>query len=97
IPVCGAFGALDVSTRQNSMSNVSDTMVGMKTACLFALAAVLAVSGCKASAPGSLETSVATKLKQKVTIGGKDLKNPTPDTTDVAHERQEHFVHHCQI
>jgi mono/diheme cytochrome c family protein len=71
-------------------------MVGMRFACLFALVA-LVLSGCKASAPGSMETSMATELKQKVTVGGKDVKNPTPDTPEAAHEGQEHFMHHCQI
>jgi mono/diheme cytochrome c family protein len=58
---------------------------------------VFTIAGCKASAPGTLESTVAKELKQKVTVGGKDLKNPTPDTAEIAHEGQEHFMHHCQI
>jgi len=58
---------------------------------------MVAIVGCKASAPGTLESTVAKQVKQKMTVGGKDVKNPTPDTPEIAHEGQEHFMHHCQI
>ena len=32
-----------------------------------------------------------------ITIGGKNDKNPTPDTPDTVKEGMEHFGHHCQI
>lgn len=69
----------------------------MKTA-LFALAAagLLVLAGCKASAPGSVETRLATKAK-KVTVGGKDWKNPVADTPEAVAEGKGHFQHHCQI
>src|SRR3954464_2558360 len=34
------------------------------------------VAGCKAGKPGSLEGDVMKQIKQNVTIGGKDVKNP---------------------
>lgn len=60
---------------------------------------ILAVSlaGCKAGKPGGLERSVITGIKHEVTIGGKDWKNPVPDTADAQKEGAEHFQHHCQI
>src|SRR6266404_3763704 len=64
---------------------------------IFVSIAAVAISGCKVSAPSSLESTVAKELKQKVTIGGKDDRNPTFDTAETAHEGQEHFMHHCQI
>jgi mono/diheme cytochrome c family protein len=70
----------------------------MKTTLIIVVSiAAVAISGCKASAPSSLESSVAKQVKQKMTIGGKDNKNPTFDTAETAHEGQEHFMHHCQI
>jgi mono/diheme cytochrome c family protein len=53
--------------------------------------------GCKVSAPGSLESNVAKQVKQRITIGGKDTRNPTYDNAETAHEGQQHFMHHCQI
>jgi mono/diheme cytochrome c family protein len=69
------------------------------TKTLHALMLIAAVSfaGCKATPPGSLENKVAKQMKQKITIGGKDVKNPVPDTPDATHEGQQHFMHHCQI
>jgi mono/diheme cytochrome c family protein len=64
---------------------------------IFVSVAAVAISGCKVSAPSSLESTVAKELKQKVMIGGKDDRNPTFDTAETAHEGQEHFMHHCQI
>lgn len=43
-----------------------------------------------------METTLATEAK-RVTIGGKDWKNPAPDTPAAANEGRGHFQHHCQI
>lgn len=51
---------------------------------------------CKATGPGDAETKLAAEAK-KMTIGGKDLQNPTPDTPDVVKTGMEHFQHHCMI
>ncbi len=68
--------------------------VGMN---ITALICIAAVAGCKAGEPGKVEKSVVTEIKHEVTIGGKDVKNPVPDTPDAAQEGAEHFQHHCQI
>ena len=57
--------------------------------CLLSLA-------CSASRPGDIETMVAQEAK-RVAIAGKNLKNPLPDTPEVAKAGQEHFAHHCQV
>ena len=65
--------------------------------CFGVLTALMAMGGCKASGPGNFESAVAKEVKQKITIGGKDWKNPTPDTPDSAKEGGEHFQHHCMV
>ena len=69
----------------------------MKNTTAFALSALLLFAGCKASAPGGVETKIVTEVKQHVTIGGKDWKNPIEDNAISRQEGQEHFGHHCQI
>ena len=58
---------------------------------------LLLLAGCKASEPGRLESSVMSSVKQSVTIGGKDWKNPIAYSTDVQQEGRAHFGHHCQV
>jgi mono/diheme cytochrome c family protein len=69
----------------------------MKTRIALGLSALLLLAGCKASAPGSMETKIVNEVKQHVTIGGKDWKNPIKATPESQREGQEHFGHHCQI
>src|SRR4051812_8014638 len=54
-------------------------------------------AGCQVSKPGSIESSVAKTIKSKMTVGGKDDKNPIAYSPDAAKEGGEHFQHHCQI
>ena len=69
----------------------------MKISLILGALGLLALAGCKAGAPGSLESKVVTGIKHDVTIGGKNDKNPVPDTPDAVKEGAEHFQHHCQI
>ena len=66
--------------------------------CSFGFAAILLMSiwGCQAKAPGGMETKIADELKRS-SIGGKDWKNPSPDTPETVKTGQEHFQHHCGI
>lgn len=64
---------------------------------IIAAAAALALVGCKASQPGDLENKVITGIKQKVTVGGKDWKNPVPASPEAIQEGAEHFRHHCAV
>jgi mono/diheme cytochrome c family protein len=64
---------------------------------LVAMTCAVLLSSCKVSQPGSMESKVMREVKQKVTIGGKDDKNPVPDTQAIIDEGKGHFMHHCQI
>jgi mono/diheme cytochrome c family protein len=66
---------------------------------LLALALLSLLAACKAGKPGSMESGVMQQIKQNVTIGGKDLKNPIAkaDSAAAIKEGAEHFQHHCQI
>ncbi len=68
-----------------------------RTLVVIFLAALSTLAGCKASGPGNIESAVAREVKQKITIGGKDWKNPLPDTPENVKQGAEHFQHHCQI
>ncbi len=61
------------------------------------LSLLLGVAGCKVSAPGKLESKMASLLKQKLTVGGKDDQNPLPVSPENIREGQEHFSHHCMV
>src|SRR6266704_2935226 len=66
-------------------------------ATLLASAAGLGLlTSCNANQPGSIETMVAQEAK-KLTLSGKNLKNPLPDTPENVAEGKEHFQHHCEI
>ena len=52
--------------------------------------------GCKATGPGKVESMAANEAK-RVSIGGKDTPNPSPDTPETVETGKEHFQHHCQI
>ncbi|MFL6301476.1 MAG: c-type cytochrome [Terriglobales bacterium] len=58
---------------------------------------ILTIAACGVTKPGSMESSVAKTIKSKVTVGGKDDKNPIAYSPDAAKEGGEHFQHHCQI
>jgi mono/diheme cytochrome c family protein len=62
-----------------------------------ALAAITMLAGCKAGSPGKMQSSVIDGIKHKVTIGGKDVKNPIPYSEAAVKEGAGHFQHHCQI
>ena len=67
-----------------------------KFALAVVVAALIILISCKVTGPGNVESRLAIATKQ-VVIGGKDWKNPTPDTPDVVAEGRGHFQHHCQI
>src|SRR4051812_20116153 len=62
-----------------------------------ALLLPLILLACKASTPGSIEGGVMKQIKQNVTIGGKDVKNPIAKSDAAIKEGAGHFQHHCQI
>jgi mono/diheme cytochrome c family protein len=58
---------------------------------------LLLVSGCRVSKPGAAETGVANEVKHKITVGGKDIRNPLRATDENIADGREHFGHHCGI
>ena len=64
---------------------------------LGSLLALGALVACSAGKPGEIQSGVMNEIKQNVTIGGKDWKNPIPKSDDAVKEGAEHFQHHCGI
>lgn len=61
----------------------------------FAVAALAIGTGCKVQAPGSLETQIATTVKQDFTVGGKKDVNPFQPTAENIHDGQRAFYSYC--
>jgi mono/diheme cytochrome c family protein len=68
---------------------------------MMALAATLGLAvllSCKAQqGPRNIESTIVKEVKQKITIGGREWKNPVADTEASQQEGGEHFQHHCMI
>lgn len=63
---------------------------------MLSLGALALLSACKVSNPGKIETLAARKAK-KVTIGGKDWKNPVPDNPETLKLGAREFQRYCQM
>lgn len=61
------------------------------------IAAVISVglAGCKANPPGAAETKLMTSVKHHIFVGGKNRKNPLPDTAETRADGKEAFSHYC--
>lgn len=64
---------------------------------LVLLALSLAFMGCEARQPGRIETAVAEKVKQKLTVGGKSQTNPLPASAENIQAGRENFSHYCMV
>jgi len=53
------------------------------------------IAGCKATPPGKWETSLMTKVKHSVTVGGKQGKNPVAKTPANVEKGRIAFSHYC--
>ncbi len=58
-------------------------------------ALVTFLGACKISTPGKIETRAAQTAK-KVTVGGKDWKNPVPNTNEALETGAAYFRQYCQ-
>jgi mono/diheme cytochrome c family protein len=56
---------------------------------------LLALAGCKATPPSSLETRMMTAAERHFFIGNKREKNPLPSDPDTIAEGKEAFSHYC--
>jgi mono/diheme cytochrome c family protein len=59
------------------------------------LAGLFAMAGCKVREPGKLETTLVVAVKQRITVGGKDDRNPLPGTAENVRAGRENFSHYC--
>jgi cytochrome c len=69
----------------------------MRGTSILLLSLLLTLNACKVKKPGSLESSVMSEVKTRMSIGGKNDQNPVPDNQASIEEGKEHFGHHCQI
>lgn len=61
---------------------------------LLPLAFAIALSGCKATPPGKVETSVMTQAK-KLLVGNRKAKNPFQATAENIAQGRENFAYYC--
>lgn len=64
-------------------------------AAVAALASLFALSGCKATPPGRVESAVAQWTKHHITVGGRRDRNPVADTPGNRADGQDAFVSYC--
>ena len=64
---------------------------------LILICSLALICACKVSQPNAAEEKMAKVVKQKITVGGKDVANPVPSTKESIADGQEHFGHHCAI
>ncbi len=62
---------------------------------VLALALLSGLAGCKAEAPGKLETNVMTFAEHRFLIGNKNAKNPLADTPGARADGKDAFSHYC--
>jgi mono/diheme cytochrome c family protein len=58
---------------------------------------LIAVTGCKVSTPGKLETNFMRAAKHKALVGNKDAKNPKANTAASRAAGKEAFGHYCVV
>jgi cytochrome c len=63
--------------------------------CFFACYLAGVIAGCKATPPGKWETSLMTKVKHSVTVGGKSVKNPLAEIPANVEDGRIAFSHYC--
>jgi cytochrome c len=63
--------------------------------CSFSLMVAIVLSGCRATPPGKWETRVVTRIKHSVSVRGKGLKNPLPETPANIENGRKAFSHYC--
>ena len=66
-----------------------------KRASFFACCLAAVIAGCKATPPGKWETSLMTKVKHSVTVGGKQGRNPLADIPANVQDGRIAFSHYC--
>lgn len=58
---------------------------------------LLLICGCQVKAPGKLESSIATQVKHKLTVGNRAMRNPLPATEENIRMGQKSFTNYCMV
>jgi mono/diheme cytochrome c family protein len=56
-----------------------------------------AMAACEARRPSALESALVSRVKRRVTVGGRGEANPLPDTAEVVARGREDFSHYCMV
>lgn len=58
---------------------------------------LLALAGCQARQPGTIETAFAQGVKQNITVGGRADRNPFLATPENIHLGKQNFSNYCMV
>ena len=73
-------------------------MVSVRTVAALAMTLMLPLMvGCGVKRPGDIENSVATTVKHRFTVGGRDVRNPLPADEETIHLGQKNFAVYCMV
>ena len=61
------------------------------------IAFCLLLAGCSAKPPGRLETFVATQTTHRISVGGKNDRNPVPLTPAAVADGRRNFGYYCYV
>jgi cytochrome c len=61
----------------------------------FVLATVTATAGCRVSPPGKWETATVNQIKHSLTVRGKNVHNPLPNSAANVESGRVAFSHYC--
>jgi mono/diheme cytochrome c family protein len=67
----------------------------MKFKLIVALTFVVLMAGCAVSTPGRMETNVMTGVKHRLTVRGKNDRNPMTASADVINAGRRNFGYYC--
>jgi mono/diheme cytochrome c family protein len=67
----------------------------MRVRLILVLAFAVLMAGCAVSTPGRLETSVITGVKHRLTVKGKNDRNPLPTTAENIADGKRNFGYYC--
>ena len=59
------------------------------------LVLAFSVSGCRVSPPAKLETATMTRIKHSLTVRGKNIHNPLPDSSRTIESGKSAFSNYC--
>jgi len=58
---------------------------------------LIGLIGCQGRQPGALETAAMSRLKQSITVRGKNVSNPWPNDQPTIEAGRKSFSHYCMV